>query len=67
MSNYRKARQNIEVTVGESVRIIRELQELEFHHAFKRLKLYFTPLRIAGKKMIDIIFFVKIWFSVSYC
>lgn len=28
MSNYRKARQNIEVTVGESVRIIRELQEL---------------------------------------
>jgi transcriptional regulator with XRE-family HTH domain len=28
MSNYRKARQRIEVTVGESVRIIRELQEL---------------------------------------
>lgn len=28
MSDFRKARQNIEVTVGESVRIIRELQEL---------------------------------------
>ena len=28
MSDYRKARQRIEVTVGESVRIIRELQEL---------------------------------------
>jgi transcriptional regulator with XRE-family HTH domain len=28
MSSYRKARQNIEVTVGESVRIIREFQEL---------------------------------------
>ena len=28
MSNYRKARKNVEVSVGESVRIIRELQEL---------------------------------------
>lgn len=28
MSDFRKARQRIEVTVGESVRIIRELQEL---------------------------------------
>ena len=28
MSHYRKARRRIEVTVGESVRIIRELQEL---------------------------------------
>ena len=28
MSDYRKARQRIDVTVGESVRIIRELQEL---------------------------------------
>jgi len=28
MSDYRKARRHIEVTVGESVRIIRELQEL---------------------------------------
>lgn len=28
MSNYRKARKNAEVSVGESVRIIRELQEL---------------------------------------
>jgi len=28
MSDYRKARKRIEVTVGESVRIIRELQEL---------------------------------------
>ena len=26
--NYRKARRNIEVSVGESVRIMRELQEL---------------------------------------
>jgi transcriptional regulator with XRE-family HTH domain len=28
MSDYRKARRRIELTVGESVRIIRELQEL---------------------------------------
>jgi len=28
MSEYRKARKRIDVTVGESVRIIRELQEL---------------------------------------
>jgi len=28
MGNYRKARARIEVSVGESVRIIRELQEL---------------------------------------
>jgi transcriptional regulator with XRE-family HTH domain len=28
MSNYRKARKNVEVSVGESVRIIRELQDL---------------------------------------
>lgn len=28
MSNYRKARKNVEVSVGESVRIMRELQEL---------------------------------------
>ena len=28
MSIYRKARKNVEVSVGESVRIIRELQEL---------------------------------------
>jgi transcriptional regulator with XRE-family HTH domain len=28
MSDYRRARRRIEVTVGESVRIIRELQEL---------------------------------------
>ena len=28
MSEYRKARKRIEVSVGESVRIIRELQEL---------------------------------------
>jgi transcriptional regulator with XRE-family HTH domain len=28
MKNYRKARKTIEVSVGESVRIIRELQEL---------------------------------------
>ena len=28
MRDYRKARRHIEVTVGESVRIIRELQEL---------------------------------------
>lgn len=28
MKNYRKARTRIEVSVGESVRIIRELQEL---------------------------------------
>ena len=28
MSEYRRARKRIEVTVGESVRIIRELQEL---------------------------------------
>jgi len=28
MSDYRKARRRIEVTVGESVRIVRELQEL---------------------------------------
>ena len=28
MSDYRRARKRIEVTVGESVRIIRELQEL---------------------------------------
>ncbi len=28
MKDYKKARRNIEVTVGESVRIIRELQEL---------------------------------------
>jgi len=28
MSDYRKARQRIKVTVGESVRMIRELQEL---------------------------------------
>jgi len=28
MNDYRKARQRIKVTVGESVRIIRELQEL---------------------------------------
>ena len=28
MSDYRKARRRVEVTVGESVRIIRELQEL---------------------------------------
>jgi transcriptional regulator with XRE-family HTH domain len=28
MSDYRKARKRIEVSVGESVRIIRELQEL---------------------------------------
>jgi len=28
MSNYRRARRRIEITVGESVRIIRELQEL---------------------------------------
>jgi len=28
MSDYRKARRHVEVTVGESVRIIRELQEL---------------------------------------
>jgi transcriptional regulator with XRE-family HTH domain len=28
MKNYRKARKTIEVTVGESVRIIRELQDL---------------------------------------
>jgi transcriptional regulator with XRE-family HTH domain len=28
MGNYRKARKRIEVSVGESVRVIRELQEL---------------------------------------
>ena len=28
MKDYRKAKQSIDVTVGESVRIIRELQEL---------------------------------------
>jgi len=28
MKNYRKARKTIDVTVGESVRIIRELQDL---------------------------------------
>ena len=28
MKNYRKARKTVNVTVGESVRIIRELQEL---------------------------------------
>ena len=28
MSDYRKARRRVDVTVGESVRIIRELQEL---------------------------------------
>ena len=28
MSNYRKARKRIDVSIGESVRIIRELQEL---------------------------------------
>ena len=28
MAEYRKARRRVEVTVGESVRIIRELQEL---------------------------------------
>ena len=28
MKDYKKARRNIEVTVGESVRILRELQEL---------------------------------------
>jgi transcriptional regulator with XRE-family HTH domain len=28
MSDYRKAKRRVEVTVGESVRIIRELQEL---------------------------------------
>ncbi len=28
MSDYRKARKNVEVSVGESVRIVRELQEL---------------------------------------
>ena len=28
MKNYRKARKTVEVSVGESVRIIRELQEL---------------------------------------
>lgn len=28
MKDYRRAKRNIEVTVGESVRIIRELQEL---------------------------------------
>jgi len=28
MSDYRKARKSVEVSVGESVRIIRELQEL---------------------------------------
>ena len=28
MKHYRKARKNVEVSVGDSVRIIRELQEL---------------------------------------
>ena len=28
MKDYRRAKRNVEVTVGESVRIIRELQEL---------------------------------------
>ena len=28
MKDYRKARKNVEISVGESVRIIRELQEL---------------------------------------
>lgn len=28
MSDYRKARRRVDITVGESVRIIRELQEL---------------------------------------
>ncbi len=28
MSNYQKARRRVDVSVGESVRIIRELQEL---------------------------------------
>ena len=29
MKDYRRAKKSIEVSVGESVRIIRELQELE--------------------------------------
>ena len=28
MKDYRRAKKNIDVTVGESVRIVRELQEL---------------------------------------
>jgi transcriptional regulator with XRE-family HTH domain len=32
MSNYRKSRKRIEVSVGESVRTIRELQELSQNH-----------------------------------
>ena len=36
MENYRRARKRIEVSVGESVRIIRELQELSQNELARR-------------------------------
>ena len=36
MKNYRPARKRIEVTVGESVRIVRELQELSQNELSRR-------------------------------
>ncbi len=43
MSEYRKAKQTIEVTPGESVKILRELQELSQNELAELSKLVVDP------------------------